>query len=370
MKIITTVGISLITNYLEQHPKADFDTICDQPFDISLFDGKSTNQVKKLIANYENELFHFIKNSHASAEISSIEQIEGKDTSDIFLLCTETVGSYMCGRVLEKHFSRNRTVRLDYVKGLQLKNLEAFKQSGVSNLLVHIEKYAQSGTYWSDLVLNLTGGYKGLIPIMSIIGQVKQIPIYYLFKGDENEDYEIIEMPRMPIDYKLAVFEDYWQYFSLFGESSNEIISTDAFPYQFVNDCDGFLEQNDDVVALNWLGKTLWWNYCSQFFIFYTDKEVWQQIQEQHEIQRILRTKICNVEIRKSKTERKQGHYVFDDGNNRNRIYYFETEGKVYIYQSFQNEEKAKAYIDVPFTETLKTEFIKKSKPQRIQIQK
>jgi hypothetical protein len=47
---------------------------------------------------------------------------------------------------------------------------------------------AQNGRYWDDVVLNITGGYKAIIPIMSIIGQIRKLPTYYIFGGEEEKN--------------------------------------------------------------------------------------------------------------------------------------------------------------------------------------
>lgn len=365
MKIITTVGTSLISNSM-----VNCSNLESQTFSESLFDGKKDNNVKKSIDIKEDELLRHIQNRahNASAELASLKKIDPDGQAEIYLLCTETVTSYMCGRVLQRYIGERAKVQ--YIEGLQVKTLDDFKKRGVPRLLATIEKIAQNGHYWDDVVLNVTGGYKAIIPIMAIIGQVKKLPTYYIFKGEDDQKYELIEIPKMPVDYQTDVFETYWKTFSLFGVAGEGIQEKTALEHNFLSACEGFLEAADGIVMLNPVGKILWWNYQQRYFALYTKDEIWLEIQGQDDIKRILETKLHNTEIRSNKTEKKQDHYVFDDGNNNNRIYYFEDQGRVFVYKTFQNEEKAKAYISTPFDDVKRADFVRDSKPFRILIKR
>ena len=362
MKIITTVGTSLISNSPE-----DCSNLESENFAALKFEPENTF-FKTHIKPKEEALFKSIGNSTASAELASLTKIDPDGQADIYLLCTETVTSYMCGRILQRHLGERSKVQ--YVEGLQVKVLDDFKKRGVPNLLTAIEKIAQGGHYWDDVVLNVTGGYKAIIPIMTIIGQIKRLPTFYIFKGEDDRQYELIEIPKMPVDYQTDVFETYWETFSRFGTVGEELQEKQALINEFLTACEGFLEVADDMVTLNPVGKILWWNYQQQYFFLNTTDNIWSEIQGQEDIKRILETKLHNTEIRSKKTERKQDHYVFDDGNNNNRIYYFEDQGRVYVYKTFQNEEKAKAYINTPFDNVKRADFVRESMPFRIPIKR
>jgi len=362
MKIITTVGTSLLTNYPVEHSFNDNDAWNGGLFSVNTqhdFD----NLVKDLLKNANQY------KTKASAEIASIDKIDPSGGADIYLICTETVLSVACGKALGNYFG-DRVKEEIPINGLQVKNFERFKKEGVVNLLNKLENIAQGGYYWDDCVLNITGGYKAVIPIMTIVGHLKKIPIYYLFEEGSTNKNELIEIPKMPIDYKMDVFDTYWEEFSKFGNNSDEIVNRNELTENFINDCAGCFEIAQGDFVLNPVGKILWWNYRSDYKLVFSTEETWKEIQAQKDIKRIIETKFCNSEIRSNKTELKQDHYVFDDGNNDNRIYYFEDNGNLFIYKTFENEEKAKEYISIPFTEQNRQNFIKKSKPFRIKIKK
>lgn len=364
MKIITTVGASLVDN-----SGVNCDDLKNRELDVSEFEANNIF-FKKFIFSKEEELLKYAKKEEerASAELASLKKIDPGGEAEILLFCTETFISYMCGRVIQRYYGKRANVKI--IKGLQVENLERFQKEGVPNLLFEIEAVAQNGLYWKDVALNVTGGYKAIIPIISIIGQIKRLKTFYIFKGDEDRRYELIEMPRMPVDFQMDIFEQYWEDFMRFGEEAKEMLSIDSLSEGFFNNCGSCLQVEDGFAWLNPVGYILWKNYAQRFFFLQTTDEVLQEINHQHDISRVLQTKFCNPEIRKSKTEQKKDHFVFDDGNNNNRIYYFEQNGKMYVYCTFENEEKAKAYINKPFTEKDRIEFAQKSKSFRLQIQR
>jgi len=362
MKIITTVGTSLLLN--AGLSAGELDKI---PFNIDLFYVEQDNITFKHLKNklISLEKYLDVNGMKSCAETSSIDKIDSECIGSIYLLCTETTASYLCGKALEYYFKER--VHLRFVKGLQVQNQEIFRKLGVPNLLTSIEQVAQNGSYWDDVVLNITGGYKAIIPIMSIIGQIRKLPTYYIFGGEEEKKYELIELPRMPIGYQTNLFELYLEQFEKFGEKGENILMGEELHYNFKENCSGFLEISDGYHSLNPIGKILWWNYQQDHFYFYSTDEIYNDIKEQRDILSVLKRKM-NSNLLASKTERKGDHDVFDDGNNNNRIYYFFDSGKIYIYKTFQNEEKAQKYIKEPFKENHRKNFKSSSKRFKILI--
>ncbi len=116
---------------------------------------------------------------------------------------------------------------------------------------------------------------------------------------------------------------------------------------------------------LNSLGSALWNKYKARFFTFLAPDDVWQEIQTQQDILRILQNKFHDEAARENKTETKQVHRVFDDGKNNNRIYYFTHDGNVYIYKTFESESAAKKFID---SDLDKDAVIRASQPRHLLI--
>lgn len=368
MKIITTVGTSIFGNCLKSGE--DIKTKTDHLDNKGYSDWDNCkNEIDKLrtkINSWANG------KNNASAEIASLLKIqeELKEKVEIHLICTETILSRLAGECIQKWFEGNNDFDVKnpvIVKDLQVKDRKKFEKDGLTNLINEIEKIAQKGTYWDDCVLNITGGYKGTIPFLTILGQVNRVPIFYIFEETETDKYELIKMPNAPIDYKKEIFENHWE---TFFQLDNDSISRDKISQSFFNDCGSCLEEYEGEFLLNALGRILWNNFKSKFFIFFTTDEVFKEIENQKDISRILKSKFKEFITSKNKTEKKQDHLVYDDGNNNNRIYYFEDSDKIFIYKTFESEEKAKAYISTPFKEIARLNFKNNSKKFKIEITK
>jgi hypothetical protein len=241
---------------------------------------------------------------------------------------------------------------------------QKFVKEGLTNLISELEKYCNG--YYADKVLNITGGFKGVIPYLTLWGQLNKISLNYIFE-DSNV---LITIPQSPISIDENLFE---RYSHIFQDLSNSIeIPKDVFikknklyegfPTELIYEV---TEGNNCIISLDPLGEIYWRHYESKYFIFYGPQKTINEIDNQKDILRILSEKFWQKEIRKNKTERKGSHYVYDDGDNPNRIYYFEHEGKLYIYKTFQNEEAGREYIN---KEIKKEEILNSSIKKRIEV--
>jgi len=197
MRIITTVGTSLITN-----SHVDCDDLEDQVFDLELFEPGSS--LLRNIQQKENSLLKFLKGNGNSAETDSLKKIDPDGTAEIYLLCTETVQSYICGRVLKNYLSPINVV-LKPIKGLQIKDAKKFENEGFFNLVEEVRSISKD---CKDVRLNISGGYKALIPPLTLLAQLEGIPLYYLYEGSE----ELIETGSLPINFDWGVIEEYVSY--------------------------------------------------------------------------------------------------------------------------------------------------------------
>ncbi|MDY6991414.1 MAG: hypothetical protein SVR94_02245, partial [Pseudomonadota bacterium] len=212
--------------------------------------------------------------------------------------------------------------------------------------------------YFDNAVINITGGYKAMIPYLTILGQVNKVPVRYIFEDTDT----LIEIPLLPLTIDNSLFEKYEREFYLIEEETS---LNKQNHYQFVEEAASCLEIDDTGVTLNSLGLVLWDKYKSRYFFFYASDDVWKEIQSQEDIKRILKTKFGDKDSRQNKTEIKGEHFVYDDGDNNNRIYYFDEQGTVYIYKTFQSEERAKAVINTSLDRNTE---VKKAKLRKIEL--
>ncbi len=368
-KIITTVGTSLFINYMKPEAQAKiegYETIRTQ-FDVldTCIDATDRKTQKESEIREQMQYWLTFDNPNACAEIKSISKIaEQEGDIEVYLLATDTVLSVLAcelicdflitnkanfaeGKVKEVHFKSKN----DAIKGLQVKDKKSFEKNGLVNLQKKLNQIANNGFYWDDCIFNFTGGYKAIIPYITIIAQLKKCPLYYIFE-DTNE---LIKIPQTPLSFNTDFFETYWSNFEKLSNQS--IVSTSELEnaFQFQKDAQSCIEIEIEYCCLNGLGGMLWEDYNSQFFAYYVvNEDVQREIDVKHNIKRIIESKIWNTETLTSKTEKKGTHKVYDDGNNPNRIFYTNYQNTICIYKVFENHDVYENYINAtPFNQNL-----------------
>lgn len=196
MKIIATVGTSLITN----SENVDCSSLDGLPFFQDLFDGNNNSETKKQIKRIEDSLSQNLDNGIICAEIATLKKINGNEAANISLLCTETILSYLCGRTIKNYLGEKATVEI--IPGLRITDADKFKNQGFFNLLKKIREIKQLSN--EKVVLNISGGYKALIPPITLLAQLEKIPLYYIYE-DSNE---LIETGSLPINFDWGIIED------------------------------------------------------------------------------------------------------------------------------------------------------------------
>jgi CRISPR-associated protein (Cas_APE2256) len=232
-KIITTVGTSLFTNYMrkEVRESADFreDNGGYAPIDKEF---ESLEKVGYPIPNGSDTDFRNLttiisrdwlnKNRpDASAEISSLHKIAGDEKVEVYLLATETALSVAACRLIRDYLKSEHNKAQDkfdkvyfvegehIIEGLQVKDAARFKSVGLQKLIERIKKINESG----DAVLNISGGYKALIPVMTVMGQLYDMDVKYLYEDSEK----LIEVGSLPIDYDWHKVEEYYDFLNFEG---------------------------------------------------------------------------------------------------------------------------------------------------------
>jgi hypothetical protein len=83
-------------------------------------------------------------------------------------------------------------------------NLKGYSEQGLLNLIGQIKNViTTAGT--ENTLLNITGGYKALIPPVTILAQLYHLSIYYLYE----DSTDIIHLPPMPVGFDWQIIEKY-----------------------------------------------------------------------------------------------------------------------------------------------------------------
>ena len=246
IKIITTVGTSIFTNYQKTEVRAklgrkyvSIDTALQRTETLDnheipsliFYDDKYDKYrvyVRELDENISDLWFSYpdfaTLNVNASAEISSIlkivEQVD--EPCEVHLVATDTLQSVLAAELIVKWFSEFRQEKVakvlfqrpdttfksqkdsDYVvKDLRVGTHKDYEK-GFFNFFDLLDKISKSKT---DLILNITGGYKALIPLATLYAQIKNIPIKYLYEGNLKEEESLISLSHLPFHFDWGLLE-------------------------------------------------------------------------------------------------------------------------------------------------------------------
>ncbi len=298
--IITTVGTSLITNWLKDNTVSDelknkVEGLKNKPFyqDGSIIErrlkkyAKSAASIKKHLVEYVND-----KGAKATAETSSSSEIKkefSNDTVSIYLICTDTILSPLCAEVIKDWMQSNdfevifdniqnivdKINEKDFeskyiIRDLRVDDKEKFEKRGLINLIDSFKKIIDR--YYKDFcLLNITGGYKGVIPFLTIFSQISRVKIFYLFE----ETAHSINIPQLDIDIDWDFYIENRSTFSLLKEGyfleANEDWDTykevNNIPDEFDNYHQIYKDGDDKLLELNAIGYLLVQEYDRYVFV-------------------------------------------------------------------------------------------------------
>lgn len=241
-KIITTVGTSILTNYREPEVRRwkkyeSIDTAFqgtlknrDNPeiYALAVHDNKYRVYIEELERTISNLWFLYpdstTPNVNASAEISSILKIieKANEPCEVHLVATDTLQSVLAAELIVKWFDKFPQEKIakvlfqkpdvifesqedsDYVvKDLRVGTHQEYEK-GFFNFFDLLDKISKSK---SDLILNITGGYKVLIPLATLYAQIKNIPIKYLYEGNLKGEESLISLSYLPFHFDWGLLE-------------------------------------------------------------------------------------------------------------------------------------------------------------------
>lgn len=236
MKIITTVGTSIFDNRLKDKKKPKASESFKDVLEDFREESYSFNEYKNLSNEIEilsdSITSWYEKNTNASAEIKSILKIAGvekpnelQEKVNIVLIATDTVLSKLACNLIYEWFKpyqnfvfknyeiKSQKSEENYVisgNGYVVKNLSVNSKSDYDDGFMNLIKVLDDLKLNENDVLNITGGYKALIPIMTIYGQLKNIPLKYIYNESElDKSSSLINIFPLPINYDTGIAELY-----------------------------------------------------------------------------------------------------------------------------------------------------------------
>lgn len=219
LKVITTVGTSIFDNYNDYCKENDRELLNKNYLD-ELYENRD-NDFDVDITNKINLWINEINDKgKISAELKSILKLKKERNEDleVYLIATDTVASSLAAEIL-KDILKSEGIkvyfdsRYDVIKNLQVKDFEKFEK-GKDNLIKRIshlidefikDKKGDKKRKFirKNVIFNITGGYKGVIPLLTILAQLYECQLFYIFENSENA----ITIPRIPLNFDAFLLE-------------------------------------------------------------------------------------------------------------------------------------------------------------------
>lgn len=223
---------------------------------------------KDALNSIRDEIKKYINQSDIdviSAETKSLNKIGIDKSSHIAFVHTDTKDGKLCAEILKEWCSNqwNCDISLYGINGLQVKDALLFSREGVKNFIKRCMDLIEKYEYTHDIIINPTGGFKGIVPYITLIGMLFSKPIYYIF---ENSD-ALIRLPIIPINYDEEIMDTCAE--KLKRIEDDTAIRTDEFwdtidfyeREKFVS----LIEEEGGFVTLSPIGMLLWERYKKDF---------------------------------------------------------------------------------------------------------
>lgn len=197
-----------------------------------------------------------------SAEIKSLMKMGIKYDDRVILISTDTIDGKLCAELVrdflhEKRILNINQIEIKVISGLQALDGCKFEKEGLKNLLSYLINLE-----YENIVLNPTGGYKSVVPYISLIGMLFNKPIQYVHEDSQD----VITLTNIPIkldENLLFKIED-----KLRKIENETAISIDEWKkdldfYDRRFDC--FIEIHGNEVTLSGIGILFWERFKQDF---------------------------------------------------------------------------------------------------------
>ena len=137
----------------------------------------------------------------ASAESNSLSRLKLTSRDRVVLFHSATVTGRLCALEVKTLVEAKLGVVVGAVEvgGLEMGRPGAFRKHGVHQLFELLEKHRTSAA-GDDVVLNVTGGFKSVVPYAVLFGLLHRLPVVYIFEGSST----LLRLPPAPVTYDWA----------------------------------------------------------------------------------------------------------------------------------------------------------------------
>ncbi|RAL22722.1 putative CRISPR-associated protein [Thermoflavimicrobium daqui] len=232
MVIISTVGISMQRNLGKDTPENQaFQAFANVSVDDTLEDTSYQHLFQFLLQKADH---HSFDPTSFSAETNSLNRMGVTKGDHLYFLVTDSMAGKLCGEVLSQIGQRRWGAKtyVQVLKGLQVKNAKKFQEEGIRSLVLAVRRICDSYRKSKHpIVLNMTGGYKAVVPYLTLLGLIEGIPVKYVY---EEHGHDLIELPSLPLDFDYAVLDQLRMDFppnTIFRLAREGVLEDDLFSF-------------------------------------------------------------------------------------------------------------------------------------------
>jgi len=133
-----------------------------------------------------------------SAESNSLLALKLAPEDNVALLHTETPDGRICAEELSRLLQSDIgcSVSLSRIEGLQVTDASRFRKTGIQCLFQELDRLVTAAA-GRDVTLNATGGFKAVVPYLTLFGLVHHLPVVYLFERSAS----LITLPPAPFTF-------------------------------------------------------------------------------------------------------------------------------------------------------------------------
>lgn len=131
------------------------------------------------------------------AEANGLARSDCGPRDEVELLASDTDDGVACAEavagLVRDELGARVTVRR--IAGLVVDDARSFRRRGVAALIAHARAAARA--HPGDVVFNATGGFKGVVPYLTLLGMFEGVEVHYVFDGSD----ELIRLPPLPVRF-------------------------------------------------------------------------------------------------------------------------------------------------------------------------
>ncbi|MGD1036617.1 MAG: HD domain-containing protein [Roseiarcus sp.] len=131
------------------------------------------------------------------AETNGLARSDCGAKDEVLLLASDTDEGVQCGEAVAAQIRDCLGARaaVARIPGLVVDAERTFRRQGVGNLINRAR--AEVRAHGGDVAFNATGGFKGVVPYLTLLGMFEGVEVHYVFDGSD----ELIRLPPLPVRF-------------------------------------------------------------------------------------------------------------------------------------------------------------------------